>query len=132
MTDRRWRPIMTRFALNDKAPHHLEIRKVVENNISSNLTVEELAFLCHLSPSTFKRNFARIYHTTPINWFLEQRMKMAAGMLRLQKEKPSEIFYRLGYENHSSFTKAFRKFYGVSPSEFEGLNVQEQVLLGEV
>lgn len=104
------------------------IRQVVESNITSTLTIDELAFLCNTSPSTFKRNFARIYNTSPINWFLEQRMKIAADLLLQHNAKPGDIFHKIGYENHSSFTKSFRKFYGVSPREFQirKLTVQEQ------
>jgi AraC-like DNA-binding protein len=96
----------------------IEIRKVVESNITNNLTVEELAFLCNLSPSTFKRRFAKIYKTAPNAWLLEQRMNLAANLLRNHGEKPGDIYYRLGYQNHSSFTKSFRKYFGVSPSSY--------------
>jgi AraC family transcriptional regulator, exoenzyme S synthesis regulatory protein ExsA len=97
----------------------IEIRQVVETNIGNNLSVDELAFLCNLSPSTFKRYFQKIYNTSPSNWFLQQRMKTAAQLLSHSKEKPVEIFYKVGYENHSSFSKSFKKFYGVSPKEFQ-------------
>jgi AraC-like DNA-binding protein len=95
-----------------------EIKIIVERNITNNLTVDELAFLCNVSPSTFKRNFEKIYNTSPINWFLQQRMKIAAELMRTKNERPSEIFHLLGYENHSSFTKAFKKYHGVSPKDF--------------
>jgi len=95
-----------------------DIRRVVETNITSNLTVEELAFLCNVSLSTFKRSFFRIYKTSPINWFLGQKMKIAANLLS-QKEKPGDVFYKVGYENHSSFTKSFKKFYGIAPRNFQ-------------
>jgi AraC family transcriptional regulator, exoenzyme S synthesis regulatory protein ExsA len=108
--------------LNEEA---IKIRKVVESNVSNNLTVEELAFLCNLSLSTFKRRFAEIYKTSPNNWLLQQKMKRAANLLHHSKEKPGEVFYKLGYENHSSFTKSFKKIYGVTPKEFQNkiLNV---------
>ncbi len=101
----------------------LTIRKVVENNIAGNLSVEELAFLCNLSPSTFKRQFTKIYGTSPINWFVEQRMKVAANLLRFNNERPGEVFHKIGYENHSSFAKAFKKHFGVSPNGYRLQNM---------
>jgi AraC family transcriptional regulator, exoenzyme S synthesis regulatory protein ExsA len=103
----------------------LEIRKVVELNMHNKLSVEELAFLCNMSISTFKRRFERIYNTSPNNWFLQQKMKMAETLLRNYLERPGEIFHKIGYENHSSFTKSFKKIYGVTPKKFQGriLNV---------
>jgi AraC family transcriptional regulator, exoenzyme S synthesis regulatory protein ExsA len=103
----------------------LEIRKVVELNMNNKLSVEELAFLCNLSISTFKRRFEGIYNTSPSNWFLQQKMKMAENLLLNRFERPGEIFHKIGYENHSSFTKSFKKIYGVTPKKFQGriLNV---------
>jgi AraC-like DNA-binding protein len=95
------------------------IRKSAETNINNNVTVEELAFLCNMSLSTYKRKFGKIYGTTPIRWFLQKRMELAATMLLVKGEKPSEIYHKVGYENHSSFTQSFKQVYGVTPSEYQ-------------
>ncbi|WP_343633666.1 AraC family transcriptional regulator [Fluviicola sp.] len=96
----------------------LEIRKAVEQNITSNLTLEELAFLCHTSVSTFKRRFQKLYQLTPRQYFLQQKMELAATFL-LENDHPGEVFYKVGYENHSSFSQSFKQVYGVSPKEFQ-------------
>lgn len=104
---------------------NLEIRKAVENNIMSNLTVEELAFLCNLSVSTFKRRFAKIYGSSPNKWLLQRRMDIAANLLANHQERPGDIFQKLGYENHSSFTQSFKQVFGVTPRDYrlQKLNV---------
>lgn len=96
----------------------IELRKAVETNISKNLTIEELAFLCNLSVSSFKRRFAEIYECPPNRWILQRRMEIAAKLLKNSNQKPSEVFYKIGYENYPAFSKSFKKFYGVSPKEF--------------
>jgi AraC-like DNA-binding protein len=107
------------FQVSPKNSHTgSNIRKVVETNITSNLTIDELAFLCNVSPSTFKRMFFKVYHKSPISWFLDQKMKVAANLLK-HFEKPGDVFYKVGYENHSSFSKSFKKFYGISPRDFQ-------------
>jgi hypothetical protein len=50
-----------------------EIRKAVELNITNNLTIEELAFLCHTSVSTFKRKFVKIYNLYQANTFCSKK-----------------------------------------------------------
>ncbi|HEV8515969.1 MAG TPA: AraC family transcriptional regulator [Cyclobacteriaceae bacterium] len=104
-----------------------EIRKAVETNIANNVSVEELAFLCKLSLSTFKRRFAKLYGTSPNKWILQQRMEMAKNLLSHYDQKPSEVYYKVGYENHSSFTQSFRQTFGITPKEFQQqqLTVQE-------
>lgn len=96
----------------------LTIRKVVESNLVNNLSVGEMAFLCNLSASTFKRQFQKIYAESPNTWILVQKMQMAAKMLAKQKEKPAEIWFKLGFETHSGFTKSFKKHFGVAPKDY--------------
>jgi AraC-like DNA-binding protein len=97
----------------------LEIRKAVETNIVNNVTVEELAFLCKLSLSTFKRRFLKLYGTSPNKWMLQQRMEMAKNLLSHYDQKPSDVYHKVGYENHSSFTQSFRQTFGITPKEFQ-------------
>lgn len=56
-------------------------------------------------------------------------MEIAKSLL-LQNEIPSEIFYKVGYENHSSFSQSFKQIYGISPKEFQqqNLTVSRQLL----
>jgi len=104
----------------------LTIRKVVETNLLSNLTIEEMAFLCNLSLSTFKRQFKKIYSESPNSWILAQKMSLAAQMLANQKEKPAEIWFKLGFETHSGFTKSFKKHFGVAPKDYsKGMTFQD-------
>jgi len=59
----------------NKHPDDLTIRKMVETNITSNISIAELAFLCHMSLSTFKRRFIKLYGKSPNEWFLQEKMK---------------------------------------------------------
>jgi AraC-like DNA-binding protein len=95
-----------------------QLQLAVEGNLHQAVTVEELAFVCNMSLSTFKRRFARLYGTSPNKWLLQKRMERAALLLR-GHEKPSDVYYKVGYENHSSFTQSFKQVYGVTPKEFQ-------------
>lgn len=121
--------ILSFHTRNPEEYSDFEIRKAVELNIPNNLTIEELAFLCHTSISTFKRKFAKIYHLAPNQYFVQQKMEMAK-MLLLQNENPGEVFYKVGYENHSSFSQSFKRIHGISPKEFQlkNLTVSKQLL----
>jgi len=96
-----------------------DIRNVVERNIGNAVSLDELAFLCNMSLSTFKRRFEKIYSTSPNKWFLQQRMELAKDLLRHHGEKPGEVFYKVGYQNHSSFSQSFKQVVGVTPKEFQ-------------
>lgn len=101
----------------------LQIRKVVESHIGQLITVEELAFLCHMSTSTFKRKFSDIYQTTPQKWLLARKLELAAEMLRISDESPSGVYMKVGYQNHSSFSEAFRNHFGCTPSDYQQMHL---------
>ncbi|HXO74941.1 MAG TPA: AraC family transcriptional regulator [Puia sp.] len=114
------------FRLSDQSDAgDRQLLAAVEGNLHHAITVEELAFLCNMSLSTFKRRFARVYGTSPNKWLLQKRMEQAALLLN-RNAKPSEVYHRVGYENHSSFTQSFKQVYGVTPREYQqkaGMNV---------
>ncbi|KAA6438423.1 helix-turn-helix transcriptional regulator [Dyadobacter flavalbus] len=101
----------------------LQIRKVVESHVGQLITVEELAFLCHMSTSTFKRKFNDIYQTTPRKWLLARKLELAAEMLRISDESPSAVYMKVGYQNHSSFSEAFRNHFGCTPSDYQQMHL---------
>jgi len=102
-----------------KDKEQLQIKKVVESHVGQLITVDELAFLCHMSTSTFKRRFSEIYQSTPQKWLLTRKLEMAAELLRSCGESPSGVYLKVGYQNHSSFSKAFRNHFGNTPSDYQ-------------
>lgn len=102
-----------------KDREQLQIKKVVESHVGQLITVDEMAFLCHMSTSTFKRRFSEIYHTTPQKWLLTRKLEMAAELLRSSEESPSGVYLKVGYHNHSSFSQAFRNHFGNTPSDYQ-------------
>jgi len=109
---------MTNFISSVLKKESLDFKKVIDQNLDNNLKQEELAFLCNMSISTFKRKFKEHYGINSQKYFMNHRMEKAKQLLQKHK-KPSEIYLDLGYENLSSFSLEFKKIYGVSPSKFE-------------
>ena len=99
----------------------LSFKAIIEKNVYSNLNIEELAFLCNMSLSTFKRQFTNIYGTPPGKWFQNKRLDKAKEMLRNDKLKASEIYMDIGYNDLSSFSIAFKKEFGISPRQAASL-----------
>lgn len=96
----------------------LKLKQTVQHNIDKNLTVEEIAFLCNMSMSTFKRHFAEAFNTSPRKYFTDYKMKQARRMLG-SGSRPTDIFDQLGYENLSAFSTEFKKYFGLSPRQFQ-------------
>lgn len=96
---------------------NLSFKNTVEFNKYTNLSVEELAFLCNMSVSTFKRRFGKVFKDTPGNWFKQKRLERARTLLQTAKATPSEIFNSSGYKNLSHFSTAFKNRFGKSPRQ---------------
>lgn len=92
-------------------------KKIVESKIHSNLKLEEIAFLCNMSLSTFKRHFISEYKMSPGKWLQDKRLKKAKETLEQGDLKPSDIYLDLGYNNLSNFSTAFKNKFGISPKQ---------------
>ena len=101
----------------------MQFRKVAESHITTPISVEEMAFLCNTSLSTFKRRFFKIYGTSPQKWLIQQKLKMAANLLKHPHERPGLVYEKVGYENQSSFILAFKNQYGMTPKEYQRMNL---------
>lgn len=96
----------------------IDIRKVVNNHIFSGLSIEDLATLCHVSVSTFKRQFRSVFNDTPANYIKTRRLERAKELLSISKMNLSEIAYETGFADLAHFSKLFKSIYQCTPSEF--------------
>ncbi|MEE9361394.1 MAG: AraC family transcriptional regulator [Cellulophaga sp.] len=92
-------------------------KNTVESNVYSNLKLEEIAFLCNMSLSTFKRHFTSEYKEPPGKWLQDKRLQKAKELLQEGNLKPSDIYFDIGYNNLSNFSTAFKNKFGISPKE---------------
>lgn len=91
----------------------------IESNQLNKLSLKELAFLCNMSISTFKREFEKHYTESPVKWFQNKRLEYARHLLNNTKKGPSEIYFEVGYENLSSFIQAYKLKYGTTPKHHQ-------------
>ncbi len=121
------------LSIQTSLPNHSDemmLRKTVETNFTNKVNIEDLAFLCNWSVSTFKRKFAEVYQTSPRKWLLQKRMELARDLIMRHRERPSEIYFKVGYENHSSFSQAYKQYFGKAPSDHnpKQVNKKQQLL----
>ncbi|MDV2863409.1 Exoenzyme S synthesis regulatory protein ExsA [Phytobacter ursingii] len=82
-------------------------------------TLESMAERCFLSRATFARHFAHSYHQTPQSWLTQLRMALASRLLIDERAQAVDaIAERCGFLSLSSFTKAFKKRYGITPAAY--------------
>lgn len=99
-------------------PNFIKFEEVIRNNQYANLTLDELATLCHMSLSSFKRKFQEVYSDSPIKYLSKKKLLKATELLKDKNNRISDIAYDVGFESLSTFNRTFKSQYGKSPSEY--------------
>jgi len=99
-------------------PLDIEFKSTIQHNIYSNLSLEELARLCHLSISSFKRKFTEVFKASPKKYISQKKIEKAAELLKTNSLRISDIAYDVGFDSLATFNRNFTAIYGKSPSEF--------------
>ena len=99
-------------------PVDVEFKSTVQKNLYSSLTVDDLAKLCHLSTSSFKRKFAETYNESPKKYILRKKLERASELIKRGELRISEIAYDCGFDTISTFNRSFRAHFGISPTDY--------------
>lgn len=99
--------------------------RIVEDNISDpEFGIQQL---CDQAKYPYQQIYRKIKAFTgeSINEFIRDiRLKRAAQYLSQSDLRVSEIIYKVGFNSHSYFTKCFREYFGISPTEYIARNAQ--------
>ena len=106
-----------RQMLQLRQPVKTDIHRVVEENYTSPISLDELAYLSGRSLLSFKREFQDIYGESPARWIREKRLSKAQQMLRSSSLSVADVAYSLGFENPTHFSRIFKQQYGYAPSQ---------------
>ena len=99
-------------------PYEYDFNEIIQKNIYTNLSIQELAHLSNLSLATFKRKFTELYKASPAKYILEKKLEKSVHLLEFKTKQISEVAYECGFETVSNFDKAFKRQFGKSPSEY--------------
>ncbi|MFY0255996.1 helix-turn-helix domain-containing protein [Chitinophaga sp. 30R24] len=105
--------------LQYKTPFQSDISSVVEENITTPLSLQELARKAGRSLSSFKRDFKSIYNQTPSQWIREKKLEKAKELIIGTAMSVTDICNTLGFENISHFSRLFKTYHGASPSKYK-------------
>lgn len=104
----------------------IKLKLLILQNLQKPLTAEEMAERFHLSRRTFFRKLAD-YDTSYDALLSTSRAQVAKDYLLYKKTSLIELADHLGYNDVSNFTKAFKRWYGLPPKQW-----QQSQLLGSI
>ncbi|NLP16358.1 MAG: AraC family transcriptional regulator [Clostridiales bacterium] len=88
----------------------------IEDNITEDFTVDEIADAAFLSPYYFQKGFTMLCGFTVSEYVRLRRLTLAGTELVSSDKKIIDIALKYGYDSPDSFTKAFTRFHGVTPT----------------
>ena len=110
-------PDLTGLFFNYGILQKINIEEFMNRNFKFNVNIERFAHLTGRSLSAFKRDFKVTFNETPNHWLVKKRLQEAYFLIDKKNEKPAEIYLDLGFEALSHFSFAFKKLFGLTPSE---------------
>lgn len=92
-------------------------RDRLELAIQANWSVLRLAKLCGVSVRKLERDFHKMMEQSTKTWLLEQRQRLAMELLQ-NGWLVKEVAIELGYKHPHHFSRDFKKYWGICPTEF--------------
>ncbi len=113
------------IALGDSGSESSSISRQVENvheyiteHYMEHLSLAGLAEQFFVEPSYLSKKFSQKYNETITAYITGCRMARAKEMMKDEQNKLEVISFKVGYDDYNYFSRVFRRFEGVSPSEY--------------
>jgi AraC-like DNA-binding protein len=108
------------------APRHLlRARDLIDARYHEPLDVVAAARVARASPAHFSRSFANAFGTTPHKYLIARRIERAQHLLRTTDDSVLAIGLAVGFQSAASFSTAFSRVTGVTPSAYRRIPAPE-------
>jgi AraC family transcriptional regulator len=91
----------------------------IEEHLAEPISLETLAKLVRLSPYYFCRTFKQSFGVPPHRYHSNRRIERAKELLLERKQSITDVALAVGFGETSSFSAAFRKATGVTPTDYQ-------------
>lgn len=92
-------------------------KKYIVENLSNNLTIPIIASFVGTNQCYLKKWFKELFNQTIFEFIQENRMAKAKYLLQNTTQNITEITFSVGYSSLSSFSQAYKNYFGISPME---------------
>jgi AraC family transcriptional regulator len=94
------------------------VAEFIEEHLAEEISLAVLAELADLSLYHFARAFTQSFGVPPHRYHMTRRMDRARSLLQMPALSVTQIGIQIGFRETSSFTRAFRRFTGLTPTEY--------------
>lgn len=104
---------------SDEVDKLYQLKAYLDTNFLADHSLAQLSRYCLLNEFKVKKGFKQLFDTTVFNYIRKLRMDHAGQLLRNYSLSVDEVADKLGYEYSQHFSVAFKKFTGLTPSQYQ-------------
>ncbi|HUV41977.1 MAG TPA: helix-turn-helix domain-containing protein, partial [Sedimentisphaerales bacterium] len=98
----------------------------IDANYDKQVTLEQIAKVCYLSPSRLAHLFKEQMNITIFDYVTTVRIDRAKQLLLATTQNCTEICFQVGFNNQSYFNRVFKALVGMTPLQFRGKNLRRE------
>jgi transcriptional regulator GlxA family with amidase domain len=98
----------------------LRVQHFIEDNVARKLSIDDLTRVALLSKRSLIRRFVGATGNSPKEYIQRVKVEEVRRMLEFGNKTTQEIFNKVGYDDHATFRKIFKKYTGLLPGEYRG------------
>ncbi|MEW4490355.1 AraC family transcriptional regulator [Thalassoglobus sp. JC818] len=108
---------LSSIASNRNSASILQALRIINESYTEELIVEHLAERVAMSVSAFHQHFRKITSDSPLQYIKGVRLTKARQMIQSGSITVSEVARKVGYESPSQFSREYKRYFGLSPTE---------------
>ncbi|WP_158965872.1 helix-turn-helix domain-containing protein [Paraglaciecola sp. L3A3] len=117
------------MAMHQKLDAINQINQYVFDNMATAISVDQLANLVGLSKYHLHRIFAAQTGFEIAEYIQRRKMETALSLLKQGNRSVIDVALEVGYESHSSFSRVFKKTFGIAPSQSSQQQLDSALIL---
>lgn len=98
-----------------------QIVSFIRERLSDRLTLDQLTNMACMSKTSFYRFFKRELGISPIEFIMNERLKVAKSLLKDSSLQINEVAYASGFDDSNYFNRVFKKMEGITPKQYQQL-----------
>ncbi len=104
----------------------LDLLPAMRADLAHPWRVAGMARRCHLAEAVFARQFRALTGQSPHEWLVRERLALARERLLIDNVSLTEVAQTCGFADSAHFSKSFRQWHAVSPSEWRRLALMKR------
>lgn len=95
----------------------LRVMAALKQNFCERHSMEDLAAMAHMSPSTFRQHFRAVSGMSPLQYLKQLRLQEARHLMITGGLDAGSAALQVGYESASQFSREYSRLFGLPPQK---------------